>query len=108
MRSKALQLNSNPKKILFLCVGALFVALVFLYTYFLYVGILYAVERKHMEKDLAALRTGISETESSYLASASGLTLSHAYERGFKDAENIVYVKKDTLLLSGITKRDVQ
>lgn len=67
-----------------------------MYAYFLNATIVHIVERKAVEKDIAAVTTHISELESSYMTMSTDITLSFAQEIGFIEPEKTVFASRDT------------
>lgn len=50
-----------------------------------------------VEQEVGELRGSVSELESRYLSLKRGITLSVAYQNGFKDADSVAYITTKTL-----------
>lgn len=66
------------------------------YGYLLQKAIVNVVEREAMVKELRIATSRIADLESSYLALKNSVTLELAFDRGFKEATQLNYIKTGT------------
>ncbi|MBI5126715.1 MAG: hypothetical protein HZA80_03060 [Candidatus Taylorbacteria bacterium] len=67
------------------------------YGYLLQKAIVNVVEREAMIKELRIATSRVADLESSYLALKNTVTLELAFDRGFKEANHLSYIKKGSL-----------
>ena len=100
-----LQLNNNEKRII---VGVLIgiLGMVFLYGLFVKQTISYVVERRTLDKEVGLLASDISELEARYLERGEAVTLVRAYELGFTEATNELYISRNSF--AQLSRNDTQ
>jgi hypothetical protein len=90
-----LKLDSLEKRIFSGLILAV-VGMVLLYAYLVSRTIFNVVARKNLESHIADLSSEISDLEFSYIAAKGSITKEFAYARGFTDATQAIFVRRDS------------
>ncbi len=91
---------------LFWVLAAVIAASIAVYLYFVVSAAVYAADRQHIASQAAELRSGLSELESTYLAEAKRIDPEFARQRGYHDAQEVVYARRDTLVSNSVYNSD--
>lgn len=84
---KSTERNSREMQIIFWALASAIVFMAILYMYFVNKTVWNVVARQHIEKDMAALNSKLSDKEFQYINSVSAITMDTASRMGFVSAD---------------------